>query len=220
MVVGGVDILRPFFIYATFMPRAEGCIMIKNNLLVKLLLLLFIGLGFVGITSVVNLFAISRDTQDHEFSYLRRTADEFWENENYESAADAYRKLAESDENNCMAHFQYARGLILALEQKLEKTHGDRGTLSVDEVLSSDSDRIDEAILALEDVLEFPQFRNIARLRLSILHGLKGDRDAAIESGLAAKNGGMNVDELARFYRLYHCLEIYSEIVQQQPAGS
>ena len=126
----------------------------KNRWLLKIALLVFIGVGFVGITSAINMFSHARNDDNHEFAYAKRMADQHWYRAEFEDASRYYKQLADADQTNGSAHFLHALSLnkIIDAELKLLRKNPDEQKL---EQLKN-SVNVKLAIDGLENSIKFP----------------------------------------------------------------
>ena len=189
--------------------------MVKRWVL-NILLLAFVGLVFLGTTSLVNVFVTSSEAQQHEYSHGRRLADELLEEEEYLRAAEVYRQLAEADDFNCLAHFKYARCLVYEIEDRLQDSEFKAEEKTYERLRNLLTDDVQVAIQAFEEVLPFTQFRNIARIRLGLLYGFVGEREKAIEICELARSDGMRISNSLKIFQLYHCESVYSHLVPSE----
>ena len=187
----------------------------KNRWLLKIALLVFIGVGFVGITSAINMFSHARNSDNHEFAYAKRMADQHWYRAEFADASRYYKQLADADQTNGSAHFLYALSLnkVIDAELKLLKKNPDEQRF--DQLKNSEN--LTRAIAGLEKSLKFTQFRTASQIRLSLLHGLKGDRDKSIEYALVAREGSRDLRKLRSIYATYGCLDVLHEVLSQPP---
>lgn len=170
-----------------------------SRLLSNVLVLLLFGMMFFGVTVLINWFAIAEEESDQEYSFERRTADLHYQRGNYEASARYYGKLIESDPNNGAAHFARASALnelrLPLLKQYIRELRSDEPDEAALESIRDDANEIGtETIAAFEQVLPFPQFRNIARFQLARLHAFADDSDQALEYLTAAFEDGFRPD--------------------------
>ncbi len=163
----------------------------SNRLLSSIIVLLIFGGGFLAVTAAVNWFAYADAIVDHEFSFERRTADLHFEENNYPAAARYYGQLAQKDPDNGGAKFLHAWSLALPREEFLTRIERELQSPAPDQTVSDEAplelNRISvEAIEAFKQVLEFPQFRSLARLQLAKMYAMAGESETAIDYLAAA----------------------------------
>lgn len=167
----------------------------SNRFLANILVLLIFGLGFFGVTLAINWFDHSELRIDHEFSFERRTADKYVDENNWSAAARYYGQLAQIDPENAGACYSKAWCLAQLREQFLNQIRQQNRSANPDQSIidaaREEANRAAvEAIAAYEQVLEFPQFRNEARFRLARMHSFAGDKKQALRHLTDAfKNG-------------------------------
>jgi tetratricopeptide (TPR) repeat protein len=152
----------------------------------NLLVLAILGVGYWSIAASLKGLAVVEKIVDHEFSLDRRLADEHFNNKNWTEAGRHFRSLTESDPANGGAQVSYAFCLTQQMEPLLNRLRREfrmetPDPLIIDQAMNEIRPLAIEAIPAYERTLEFIQFRNFARWRLALLHGLLGDADAAIK---------------------------------------
>lgn len=148
----------------------------RSRFLTNLLAVVLIGAAFLGVTSIINLMAATDEVAQHEFSFLKRTGDQHWNDKNSKEAARYYKELAEKDEFNVGAQLAYAWNLLQQIPAEIRKDNTGDG-----QVKSAETEAlVREAIAAFEKTKKSTQFRNISRVQLCYLHGLLGETEASI----------------------------------------
>ena len=164
----------------------------RSRFVTNLLALVVIGAGFFGITAVLNLIGAKEELKKHEFSYLKRTADQHWQDKNWKEAARYYKELADSDELNSGAQLAYAWNLSQQITSAIRKARHEE----LAELPESAKELIREAVTAYRETIHSTQFRNISRVQLGWLHGLLGQNEQAIPYIVAAIEDGYQVKNL------------------------
>ena len=183
----------------------------SRRLLSNIVILLLFASGFFGFTFAVNWFAQAESRPEHEFSFERRTADNHLTKSNWEDAARYYKQLCQSDPDNGGARFSYAWSLSQRQQPYLNQIRRELRSrdpdLAVAEEAAAEANRFSaEAIKAWEEVLEFANFRDNARFRLSLLHALAGNKQQAMDYLVLAQRSGYrprySITEYAQYWQL------------------
>ena len=143
----------------------------NRQVVYRAVVLVLIGFGFYGLTSVINLLAESGTNQQQEFSYIKRTADQHWDNDEFETAGRYYKELALADPHNGGAWYRYSQ---VANENVYNLTKKLQSTTDSEEVENLEAEigvKAQEAIDAFEHTVKFTQFRNTSRFWLGLLYG-------------------------------------------------
>lgn len=184
----------------------------KNRLLLNLVLLIFIGLAFAGITSAINMMANTQIDDDHEFSYIKRKADQHWYQSEFEDAARYYKQLADADQTNSNGRFLYAYSLTKVIDRELNKLSANSTEQDVESCRNKLASDIESSIEGFIQVTQFTQFRNLALVRLSLLYGFIGENEKSLEYAFAAYKGGHRMKDYMKLYRKYRCLDVFAEL--------
>ena len=136
----------------------------RFRFVLNFVVLIMFGLAVFGVTSTINLIASNDEIEEHEFSFVKRTADEHWGDKNYEAAAHYYKQLVESDSLNGSGHAAYSHSMKMQIEvclRRLRRAKKERDNKSIDEFRSKIKRLSVDAIQAFKKSLEFPQFRKL-----------------------------------------------------------
>lgn len=182
--------------------------MSKRFLFNCLFAVLFIAFYFVA-SSVLNLVASTEVEKDHAFSFVKRTADTHWKNQEWEDAGRYYQQLAESDPLNTGAQITYAYSLSLRIHVLLEILKAEDADSSAAEKTRAEIDELVElAMTAYDKSLDSKQFRNLSRLQISLLLGFKGEVEQSVDYLEMALKDGRNWRGIERAFAFYECEEV------------
>jgi hypothetical protein len=63
------------------------------------------------------------------------------------------------------------------------------------------------------EAVRFTQFRNISRIKLSLLYGYAGNTELSIQYAIAASKDGLEIRGYSPVYQTYRCPEIHDKIL-------
>ncbi len=159
-------------------------------------LISFCGAFYLLITFVNRLDGGTPDDVT-DFSVAREQADSFAKDQDWNSAADKYRKLTEQDPYNGYAWERYAScyyslrfGAVKDLEE-LEQA-GEKDSAKLDDARSRITKYGDKSYEILIKLREFARFRGFALLRMAVISTYREDYELALELLQGFVDGGNN----------------------------
>ena len=191
----------------------------RFRFILNFVVLIIFGLAIFGVTSTINLIASLDDNEQHEFSFVKRTADEHWGDKNYEAAGHYYKQLVESDPLNGSAHAAFSHSMKMQIEvclRRLRRALNERDEATIVELRTQLEQLTTDAAKAYKNALAFPQFRNYSRINLALLEGYAGNLDVAVEYVVKFVDDGGELTKHVKIFDLYQC----SDVLEQPQTSS